>query len=74
MLIVTIKTNFFYTHCGRYKHTLENCWDLNSWPGNISTTPAEVEHLSGSNEQNASSRVDSQSWKDELTIIRDWLH
>lgn len=72
--IVTIVINVFCTHCGRYRHTRENCWNLNRGPGNVpSATLAEEENPSGSNEQQVSCKVDSQHWKDELTNLRQRL-
>lgn len=33
----------YCTHCGRYRHTIGTCWDLNGKPWNVSAPPAEVE-------------------------------
>ena len=40
----------YWTHCGRYRHTRETCWDLNGTPQNVSATPAEVEHTTETTE------------------------
>eukprot|EP00268_Persea_americana_P031529 TRINITY_DN30740_c0_g2_i2.p1 TRINITY_DN30740_c0_g2~~TRINITY_DN30740_c0_g2_i2.p1 ORF type:complete len:160 (+),score=29.43 TRINITY_DN30740_c0_g2_i2:785-1264(+) len=63
----------FCTHCGRYRHTCENCWDLHGRPGNVSAAPAEAKHPNGSNEQELNFKVDSQNWKDELLLLRQRL-
>ena len=41
----------YYTRCGRYHHTRETRWDLNSIPRNVFATPAKVEHPSDTTKQ-----------------------
>ena len=41
----------YCTHCGRYRHTREMCWELNGKPRNVSATPVETEYSNDTTEQ-----------------------
>lgn len=55
----------YCTHCRRYHHTRETCWDLNGKPHYISATPAKAEHTTDTKEQETSNK----HWKEELSVL-----
>ena len=62
----TDRDKLYYTHCGRYRHTKETCWDLHGEPRTVSATAVEVEHPKDTIEKDTS----NQNWKDELLVLR----
>lgn len=61
----TYRDKLYCTHCGRYRHMRETCWDLNGQPRNVYATPAEVEHSNESTKQ----ETNNKNCNDELVVL-----
>lgn len=68
-----VNETIFCTHCGRYKHTRETCWDIVGRNHTASTAPTEFDQITCPNYQDQSIEQGEQSWKEEPIALRQRL-